>query len=217
MARFDDDDEEDEFGDSNQLPSARPAEDLLIRVSHKFAGEKILCTTLGRGQLAGLLANLDSRRQVTCCFGDLFAAQISRKFFGEISRNIQVVCDPEFPGEDYDLIAIPVGKHGEAELMRDYLQSAVLKLKVGGQLWTAVDNEEDRWLIQEMKKLFKKVTVEEIPGGIVYHAVREEKPPRIRDFSADFAIRDGERLQKFISRPGVFNHRQVDLGARALI
>jgi 16S rRNA (guanine1207-N2)-methyltransferase len=207
--------EEDE--EINQLPDPRPAEELLIKYAPKLTGDKVFCTTLGRGQLAGLLATLNSKRIVDCHTLDSFQAHLMEDYFRDLTPNLTVNCTANVPDVEYQLVCFPVTKNGVAELTRDLLQQAINRLVPGGACWASVDNPEDTWLIDELKKFFPKVSVIPYEQGKVYHAIKSDKPVKLRDFTAEFKVRDGENLLDMISVPGVFGHREIDLGARALI
>jgi len=52
----------------------------------------------------------------------------------------------------------------------------------------------------------------------VLYRLKKQKPLKtLKNFDCEFAFRDGENLIKVISRPSVFSHRRLDLGARALM
>jgi 16S rRNA (guanine1207-N2)-methyltransferase len=53
--------------------------------------------------------------------------------------------------------------------------------------------------------------------AVAYSGVKRNAPKKTKRFDCEFAFRDGERLIRVVSRPGVFSHRRLDLGARALI
>jgi 16S rRNA (guanine1207-N2)-methyltransferase len=66
--------------------------------------------------------------------------------------------------------------------------------------------------------MFPKVTRRPIrKQGTVYLATKTGPLKKIRDFDCEFAFRDQGRLIYAYSRPGVFSHRHIDPGARALI
>ena len=193
------------------------AEQLLIDACADVEAECILCTSLGRAQFAAHIASRLPGAQVACCFLDLYAAEQARDATAGQGTNLAIVCSADPPEGVCDLAAIPVSKFGEAELTRDILQSAYTRLVDGGRLVAAVDNAADKWLHAELQKLFRKVTRQPARRGVVYSAIRTGELPRPRDFRCEFAFRDGERLVQLLTRPGVFSHRQLDLGARALL
>jgi 16S rRNA (guanine1207-N2)-methyltransferase len=68
-----------------------------------------------------------------------------------------------------------------------------------------------------MRKLFPKVTRRPEKDGVLYLATKTAPLKKIKRFDCPFAFRDQGRLYAVITRPGVFSHRQLDGGARALM
>ena len=82
----------------------------------------------------------------------------------------------------------------------------------------STDNDEDQWIHNELRELFPKVTRRPIrKQGTLYFATKVKPLKKVRDFDCEFAFRDRERLIYAYSRPGVFSHRHIDPGARALM
>jgi 16S rRNA (guanine1207-N2)-methyltransferase len=127
------------------------------------------------------------------------------------------VCQPDFPENAVDLVLLPFSMRGEAELTRDLLQSTADRLAIGGKLVAATDNPKDDWLRLQLGALFKKVTKHAFEDAVVYAVTKQAPLKKLKDFRAEFVFRDGERLIKAMSRPGVFSHRHIDPGARQLI
>lgn len=195
------------------------AERLLIDALSRaeFAPQRVLTTSLGRGQLAAAAAGQFPRAAVSCWFLDLHPALETRALLAEEGRGVEVVCAADLPAGECDCALLPTTRGGEAELARDLLQQAFDRLRIGGVLMTAVDNPRDVWLQHELEKLQKGVSRMPTRWGVVYRLVKRQPLKRLRDFTARFAFRDQGRLVQVVSRPGVFSHRQLDLGARALL
>jgi 16S rRNA G1207 methylase RsmC len=135
----------------------------------------------------------------------------------DATGNLEIVCTADFPPGPFDLVALPVDPRGESELTRDVLQSAHERLAIGGRLISATSSDDDQWLHGEMRKLFDKVTRRPQDEGVVYLAAKTATLKKHKHFGCEFAFRDQGRLIKAVSRPGVFSHRSLDAGARALI
>lgn len=193
------------------------AEWLLIDKVAPTTAARIACTSLGRGQLAAHLAKAQPQSMVTCLYFDRYLVRRAFEARSPLPPNLKLVCDSDFPEESFDAILLPLPKTGERELARDMMQSSVLALEPGGTLYVAAERPKNVWLRDEMQKLFPKVTQIEFATSTILAGVRKDPPKKIRDFSCEFAFRDGERLIKALSRPGVFSHRHLDLGARTLI
>jgi 16S rRNA (guanine1207-N2)-methyltransferase len=200
--------------DALRLPIA---EQLLIDASADVQATRIVTTSIGRAQCAAACAAERPDAEVHCCFIDRYAARESQEIPGNNAPNLHIECVADLPDSEVDLTVIPVSRFGEAELTREFLQQAYLRLKEGGRFLTAVDNRHDTWLRGELDKLFKKITRAPARRGMVYSAVRHGPLKRVRNFRCEFAFRDQGHLVRAVSRPGVFSHRRLDLGARAIL
>lgn len=136
---------------------------------------------------------------------------------GTADAEIDLFCNPDPPAGIFQTILIPTDSKGSAELTRDLLQSAEQRLAPGGRLLISTNNPKDHWLHQHLKTCFGRVTVIREKQGICYIARKGDKPVKQKDFGCEFAFRDDAKLIRLYSRPGVFSHRRVDAGARALI
>lgn len=203
----------------NERPDLRTpiAEQLLINACAEAEAKRVVCLSLGRAQCAESIAQSNPDALVIAQFLDLYHAQETEEFQLDQLANMSIQCAPDLPDEEIDLFVLPTTKGGEAELTRDWLQMGYDRLRIGGWLYTAVDNKEDKWLFHEVEKLAKGIVRRAKPRGMIYKLQKKEPLRRLRDFSAEFAFRDGENLIKLVTRPGVFSHRKLDLGARALL
>ena len=210
------------------MAAPRGAEQLLIEQIAELHGQRVLCTSLGRAQLAAALAGQDPRRRVVCFFLDLYLAQRAAEQCGAglvtvkpqpaaQGSNLSIVCQADLPGDEIDLAALPFHAQGEAELTREILQQAHQALRIGGRLYAATDNPRDIWLAQELGKLFANVQRRAAPQGAIYAAVKTAPLAKLKDFTCELVFRDGPHLVRAVSRPGVFAHRRVDAGARAIL
>lgn len=198
-------------------PTVRPAEELLISVVPELSGGRTLCRSLGRAQFAAAVGRFLPEATVNCHFLDRHLAERAAEAIGDVP-NVEVDCTADPADGPFDVVAYPFTKNGEAELARDLMQAGHDRLADGGRMIVSVDNHGDSWLHDEMQKLFEKVTVRrEKKVGAIYLATKRGPLKRPRSFDCEFAFRDGERLVKAFTRPGVFSHRRLDLGARALL
>ena len=195
----------------------RPAEQILIDALGEMPVGSILCTSLGRGQFAAAAAQNRPTAAVCCSFLDLSARNLAKEFHREPPPNLRFECQSDFPEEEVDLFALPITASGDAELVRDILQSGHLRLRRGGTMFVATDNRTDSWLHDELRKLFAKVTRRPVEQGTLFIATKTEPLRKLKNYECRFAYRDEGRLIQAVSRPGVFSHRRVDGGARALL
>lgn len=206
--------------ESTPLP-ARPAEAHALAVARTIPAERIVCTTVGRGQAAHALAAERPTAAVNAWFLDLAPCAAAQAAWVSPPANLAVACVADMPPGPYDLAVVPLAKAGEAELSRDLLQAAFLQLAIGGTLVTAIDNPRDTWLREQLAATGETVRVRPAegprPATVAYVVQKTHAPARVRDFTCDFVFRDRDRLLQARSRPGVFAHRRIDPGARHLL
>jgi len=187
------------FSDSDDAAiTPRPAEQLLIDTLPDLRGARVLCTSLGRAQFAVACAQALPESSVVCNFLDIHLRDRARDFHPVLPANVFT-------------------RGGDSELARELLQAGHVALRGGGRLVAASDNPDDRWLHERMRDMFPKVTARRLDSGAVYLATKGDPLKKVKDFSCTFAFRDEGRLIQAVSRPGVFSHRHVDGGARALM
>jgi 16S rRNA G1207 methylase RsmC len=136
---------------------------------------------------------------------------------GTVLPNVTYACAADPPGTDYDVVAWCCSARGDGELTRETLQLGHERLRMGGRFLAAIDNPRDQWLHEELHKLFPKVTRRPLEQGVLYLATKTERLHKLKSYQAEFAFRDQGKLIYACSRPGVFSHRHIDGGARALI
>ena len=194
----------------------RPQEQDLIDRAAEISPGRVLCNTAGRGQLAAALA-ARAENDVTCWLLDLYQAQQAERELGRLPANLHFVCQADPPAGDYAAAALCFGHKGDAELARDSLQAAHERLVMGGRLAAATDNPRDQWLHEQLQTMFDKVTRQPQRDAVVYLATKTKPLKKHKDYACELAFRDGERLIHLRTRPGIFSHREVDGGARALV
>lgn len=204
---------------------ARPAEAHALEVARTLPGDRIVCTTVGRGQAAHALAVDRPAARVVAWFLDLQPCIAARAAWRSPPANLAVACTADMPAGPYDIAVVPLAKDGEAELSRDLLQAALLHLAPGGWLVAAIDNPRDNWLREQLAETGETVRVRPGPGEgrrakggtVAYLVQKTREQPKIRDFSCEIVFRDRDRLLTAFTRPGVFAHRRIDPGARHLL
>ena len=130
---------------------------------------------------------------------------------------IELYCMPDIPSGEFDTVIFPTDAKGSSELTRDLLQSIAMQLKPAGRLIISTNNPRDHWLHEHLKEIFGRTTIVKHKEGMCYVARKGTGPKKLKSFRCEFAFRDDERLIRCVSRPGVFSHRRVDAGARALM
>ena len=212
--------QDEEFADEPQVLPVRPHEQLLIDAMPELDAKRVICTTGGRAQFAETYARERSDAQVECLFLDLFQRNQSEFQIHDHGpvENLKLVCQPDLPQTEADLVAFVFRKGGDAELTRDLMQQGHMRLVQGGRMIASTDNDEDQWVHEQLKELFPKVTRRPFrKQGVLYLATKTGPLKKPKNFDCEFKFRDRGRLITVHSRPGVFSHRRIDLGARALI
>lgn len=206
----------DEPIESKPPLEVRLAERRALEVAQKYIGDRILCSSLGRGQAATALATGRPDAKVTLWFLDQYREKLAAEAIGE-SPPMTILCSADLPPGPFDLAVLPFSFRGEAELTRDLIQDAFDRLTIGGHLIVATDNPRDRWLHEQLREMFPKVTVVPTDDATVYVIKKRAQQKRQRSLKCTFAFRYDQRLVHLTSRPGVFSHRRLDPGARQLI
>jgi 16S rRNA (guanine1207-N2)-methyltransferase len=199
----------------SELPP-RSQEKILIDHAASLPGSRLLCNSAGRGQFAAHWAQQHPAGSATCYFLDLHLRDEAAAANPGI-LNLVMLCQPDPPAEIFDAVAWCVSQQGDAELTRELLQTAHERLAMRGTLLAATDNPRDQWLHDELRKHFAKVSRQTLETGVLYRATKSAELKKLKNFTCEFAFRDAARLIHLRTRPGVFSHRELDGGARALI
>ncbi|EMI17851.1 ribosomal RNA small subunit methyltransferase C [Rhodopirellula maiorica SM1] len=208
---------------------ARTSEAALYDVAKDLPGSRILSTSLGRGQAARWLYRDRSDANVSLWYLDQFQQRLAiADHDADINalpetaspnplHSLSILCQTDLPEGEVDLALIPCSVRGEAELQRDLLQQAYNRLVIGGRLVTSVDNVNDRWLHDQLKPFGAKISVRPSDDAVVYVLRKDHELKRQRSFDCEFTYRFRGQTITAITRPGVFSHRRLDAGAKALM
>jgi 16S rRNA (guanine1207-N2)-methyltransferase len=194
----------------------RIEEQRLLEIARELPGQTISSTSTGRAQAALTLATERSDANVVCWYIDAYQTQQARDH-APAPANLQIVCQADWPTGKYDLALIPLSVSGEVELSRELMQQAYASLNLGGHMVVSVDNPKDKWLHDQMKAFDKSVKVRAFDDAMVYFVKKDKELKKLKDFSCEQGFKDCDQLIKFVTRPGVFAHRQLDNGARQLL
>jgi 16S rRNA (guanine1207-N2)-methyltransferase len=194
-----------------------PQEALLVDAISELSGDRVLCTSPGVAQFAGVAAQAWPHAIVSCTYLDIYRATLASNYWHDCPRNLLINCAADLPNEQVDLVAFPLSAGGEAELTRELIQVGHQRLCPNGKMYATTDNREDTWLRDQLAKVFRKLERYPSASGVLYVGTKTEPLKRIRNFACEFAFRDHGRLIRAFSRPGVFSHRSVDAGTRKLL
>ena len=199
----------------------------LARHSDPSGQLQFACISTGRAQAAEWLARSTPDAQVVVWYLDLFQshralehialADSSNQEATQTPANLKVVCAADLPDEKYHFAMLALISTGEVELARDFLQQMFHRLEIGGRLVVSVDNPADKWLHDQLKIFEKSIKVRKFDDAMVYMIDKTSPLKKLKDFSCELAFKDCDELIRFITRPGVFSHRQLDNGARQLL
>lgn len=183
---------------------------------------RVWCVTPGRGQVAVEAARAGPERRVTLTTLDQFQCDAARESAGGRDGvpppNLAFDCAAQLPKGPFDVALLPMRAGADSEVAWEMLQHACVELELGGRLLCAVDEPRDHWLAGRMEALFgRKVRRDASDEAVAYSGVKRAPLKKVKEFDCAFAFRDRGRLLQVVSRPGVFSHRRLDLGARALI
>src|SRR5262245_38304127 len=97
------------------------AEQLLIEEIPAIRAASMLCTSLGRGQLALVASSYLPQVRVVCQFFDTWLARQAGEYChaaeaggARAFANLEISCAADFPVGPFELVAIPVDPRGEA-------------------------------------------------------------------------------------------------------
>ena len=206
-----------DFEDDLAYIPPRTEERLLIEHTASLSAKKILCISTGRAQHAGFLADQNPEAKVVCHYLDTQHAALAKEYWQEADCPPEIICAPDFPEETFDAVCMPVLQQGNAELNREFLQQAHQRLVVGGTFYAAINNPTDKWLHEQLGKLFPKVTRKAKKTGTFYSARKTAPLKRKRNFDKEFSVTMSGQELTLMTRPSVFSHRSIDDGTWALI
>lgn len=200
----------------------------LMEVALEWFGEsspttrlRVAGTSSGRGQACTTIATSFPHTNVNLWYLDQHPCELAVNqaslATGELPDNLTVDCKADLDAMELDVTLVPLNASGEQELARDMVQQHYDALVVGGQLFVSVDNAKDRWVHELLKTYEKSVRVRPFDDACVYRIEKTHPLKKRKDFSCELAFRDCDELIHFVTRPGVFSHRQLDNGARQLL
>jgi 16S rRNA (guanine1207-N2)-methyltransferase len=130
---------------------------------------------------------------------------------------VTLSCAADLPAGEFDCVLFATHAGDSSEQAQEFLQEAQRRLRADGCLVVSTNNPRDRWIQAQVKELFHQVDVTKDARGVACVARRPRAMKKPRGFRARFGFRFGDRVLMCESRPGVFSHRRLDAGTRALI
>lgn len=218
----------DEDENEGQPAESRPLKSFSDRLIADFVGDlrgpEVLVLLMHGTTLASALREARPELNFTFFTPEHFFYRTLLQYHSESAGDaagttgrIHLVCAADPPEQVYDEVLFPTLSGDSSELAQDLLQTAHQRLKSGGRLYVSTNNPKDRWVQAQLRTLFSSVVVNKFKHGVACVATKSAPLKKVRGFRARSAFRLGERLVYCESRPGVFSHRRIDGGARALI
>ena len=208
----------------NQRPLKSRADRLILECVDELVAPRVLVVLLHGTTLASGLREL--RPDLQFCFWtpEQFFQRTLAQFHdgpeaatGPGCAPVSIECSADLPDREFDSIAFPTHAGDSSEQAQEVMQSAHQQLRMNGRLIVSTNNAKDHWVQSQMKALFPQVEVRRFPHGVVCIGTKTTSLKRARGFRCRFGFRHGDRVLMCESRPGVFSHRRLDGGAKALI
>lgn len=129
------------------------------------------------------------------------------------------VCGPDLPADEtYDVVLIQLNRGNlSTELVHDFLQQAIQKLRPGGRIVCAIQGTS-LWLMRRLQDSFRNVQTSTKSGEITLLTASDCKGPgKPKSFASHFEVTLPHGISfPVVTYPGVFAHRKADAGGLAL-
>ena len=233
---FDDDDDDDDGLDEfdlehdsiNEFISERKlksrSDRLVADYTADLKGPEVLVVLIHGTTLASALRIARPDLNFTFWTPEHFFFRTLQKYHGDAGAATStgvgkstLVCTPDLPPGPFDEVLFATFCGDPSEQAQDLLQMIHQRLRSGGRLIASTNNPKDKWVQSQLRLIFPNVVVNKQKHGVACVATKTSELKKVRGFRARSAFRQGERLVYVETRPGVFSHRRIDGGARALI
>ena len=233
---FDDDDDDDDGLDEfdlehdsiNEFISERKlksrSDRLVADYTADLKGPEVLVVLIHGTTLASALRIARPDLNFTFWTPEHFFFRTLQKYHGDAGSATStgagkstLVCTPDLPPGPFDEVLFATFCGDPSEQAQDLLQMIHQRLRSGGRLIASTNNPKDKWVQSQLRLIFPNVVVNKQKHGVACVATKTSELKKVRGFRARSAFRQGERLVYVETRPGVFSHRRIDGGARALI
>ncbi|MGV2339821.1 MAG UNVERIFIED_CONTAM: class I SAM-dependent methyltransferase [Planctomycetaceae bacterium] len=194
---------------------------LLLDVSDELTGPEVLVVLLHGTTLASALRAARPDLRFTFFTPEHFFSRTLHSFNADSdipgAAQCRIICAADPPQDTWDSIVFPTFTTDSSEAAQELFQALQTRLRPGGRLFVSTNNPRDRWIQAQLRPLFSPVEVRKLPRGVLCVAVRSAPLKKLRGFYARFGFRCHDQVLLCETRPGVFSHRRLDGGARALI
>ena len=212
----------DEFKSERKLKSH--SDRLVAGYAAELKGPDVLVVLLHGTTLASALRTARPDLNFTFWTPEHFFFRTLQKYHGDAVSGqapgvgkTTLACTADLPEGTFDEALYATYFGDPSEQAQDLLQMIHQRLRSGGRLIASTNNSRDKWVQSQLRLIFPSVVVNKQKHGVACVATKTAELKRVRGFRARSAFRQGERLVYVESRPGIFSHRRIDGGARALI
>ncbi len=197
-----------------------PSRLLLKSLNFDLTGKALVFGDL-KAYLAHALKMLFPEVEVTYhTFEAYELSQIDRVSKFNSDSPIQRSFSSALPGEtsEYQTIFLGMPSAGDKRYFASLLHESYDLLKSKGKIYAAVDKRGDRWLRDNLEKLYGSVSVHhQTRTGIVFVARKSSKKTvKTKSFKRQFGCELWKQPVVIESRPGNFSHGELDEGTLAL-
>ncbi|HAV30456.1 MAG TPA: hypothetical protein DCX79_00460, partial [Planctomycetaceae bacterium] len=133
------------------------------------------------------------------------------------SGGVTIHCAADPPPGPFQTILFPTLAGDSSEVAQEMFQALHTRLVPGGRLIVSTNAAKGHWIDSQLKALCSRVEQQKFDRGHVFTAWKSAELKKLRGFRARFDFRHLDRVLIVETRPGVFSHRRLDGGARALI
>ncbi len=212
----------DEFKGERKLKSH--SDRLVAAYTSELKGPDVLVVLLHGTTLASALRKARPDLNFTFWTPEHFFFRTLQRYHGDADSaktpgvgQTTLACTADLPAGTFDEALYATYFGDPSEQAQDLLQMIHQRLRSGGRLIASTNNTKDKWVQSQLRLIFPNVVTNKQKHGVAFVATKKAELKKVRGFRARSAFRQGERLVYVESRPGIFSHRRVDGGARALI
>jgi 16S rRNA (guanine1207-N2)-methyltransferase len=187
----------------------------------ELTGPDVLAVLMHGTTLASALKEARSDLSFTFFTPEHFFSRTLHSFHDSTAvggvEQTRISCAADPPEHAFGSAVFPTLMGDSSEVAQEMFQTLHTRLKPGGRLLVSTNNLKGKWVEAQLKALYSTVEIRKSPHGVLFIATRSQPLKKLRGYRARFDFRYGEQLLTCETRPGVFSHRRLDGGARALI
>ena len=191
----------------------------VLQAAEGITGPECLVVLTHGTRLASELRQLRPDLRFTFFTSEHFFARTLHSFHGDAgqSSGVTIHCAADPPLGPFQTILFPTLAGDSSEVAQEMFQALHTRLVSGGRLIVSTNAAKGHWIDSQLKSLCSRVEQQKFDRGHVFTAWKSAELKKLRGFRARFDFRHLDRVLIVETRPGVFSHRRLDGGARALI